>query len=71
MHPFYPYIETAYSHSIISGYADRTFRPSNNATRAQIAKIVSLALADCPTLPPAPTCTPAAGNEPEALIFHG
>jgi hypothetical protein len=37
---FYGYIETAYSHAIISGYSDGTFRPGNNATRGQIAKIV-------------------------------
>jgi hypothetical protein len=39
-HPFYGYVETAYDHSIISGYTDGTFRPSNNATRGQISKIV-------------------------------
>jgi hypothetical protein len=38
--PFYGYIETAYDHNIISGYADRTFRPGANATRGQISKIV-------------------------------
>lgn len=43
-HPFYAYIETAYQHGIISGYNDRTFRPQNNATRGQIAKIVHLAV---------------------------
>lgn len=40
-HPFYTYIETAYHHSIISGYADGTFRPENSATRGQICKIVA------------------------------
>jgi hypothetical protein len=40
--PFYRYIETAYAHGIISGYADRTFRPNNSATRGQISKIVYL-----------------------------
>jgi hypothetical protein len=40
---FYTYIETAYDHGIISGYADGTFRPGNNATRGQIAKIVYIA----------------------------
>jgi len=39
-HPFYTYVETAYCHQIITGYADGTFRPANNATRAQISKIV-------------------------------
>jgi len=39
-HPFYEYIETAFSHSIVGGYSDGTFRPGNNATRGQICKIV-------------------------------
>jgi hypothetical protein len=39
-HAFYCYVETAYSHGIISGYDDGTFRPQNNATRGQISKIV-------------------------------
>ena len=38
--PFYGFIETAYNRDIISGYADGTFRPGNNATRGQICKIV-------------------------------
>jgi hypothetical protein len=45
---FYQYIETAYSHNIISGYSCGAscleFRPGNNATRGQIAKIVYLAV---------------------------
>ena len=50
-HPFYQYIETAYCHGIISGYAGNIFLPGNNATRGQISKIVYLALvgaASCP-----------------------
>jgi hypothetical protein len=43
-HPFYTFIETAYDRGIVSGYADGTFRPANNATRGQIAKIVYLAI---------------------------
>jgi hypothetical protein len=49
---FYCYIETAYSHGIISGYADGTFRAGNNVTRGQLCKIVVLAEGwadDCPT----------------------
>lgn len=46
--PFYTFIETAYYHSIISGYSCGTgcleFRPSANATRGQICKIVYLAV---------------------------
>jgi plastocyanin len=38
--PFYCYIETAYSRNVISGYADGTFRPGNNATRGQISAII-------------------------------
>jgi hypothetical protein len=38
--PFYGYIETAYNHTIISGYSDRRFQPGSSATRGQIAKIV-------------------------------
>ena len=41
--PFYGFIETAYSHGIINGYSDGTFRPGNSVTRGQLAKMVSLA----------------------------
>jgi len=41
---FYPYVETAAQHGILSGYSDGTFRPANPATRGQIAKIVTGAL---------------------------
>jgi hypothetical protein len=40
---FYPYVETAYNHQVISGYSDGTFRPGNNITRGQLAKVVALA----------------------------
>jgi photosystem II stability/assembly factor-like uncharacterized protein len=40
---FYPFVETAYSHGVIGGYEDGTFRPNNNVTRGQIAKIIVLA----------------------------
>ena len=49
--PFYCYVETAYGHAIISGYADGTFRPGNNVTRTQLCKIIVLAEGwanDCP-----------------------
>jgi trimeric autotransporter adhesin len=39
-HTFYPYVETAYHYGIVSGYGDGTFRPGDNVTRGQIAKIV-------------------------------
>ena len=40
--PFYASIETAYNHGVITGYNDGTFRPDNNVTRAQLAKIIDL-----------------------------
>jgi hypothetical protein len=43
-HAFFCYIETAYSHGIISGYADGTFRPGNAVTRGQFSKILYQAL---------------------------
>jgi len=49
---FYSVVETAVCHGVIGGYSDGTFRPYNQAIRAQIAKIVYLALtngASCQT----------------------
>jgi S-layer homology domain len=42
--PFYTFVETAVCHGVISGYADHTFRPGNDAIRGQIAKIVYLSI---------------------------
>jgi hypothetical protein len=42
--PFYAYIETASCHQVVDGYSDGTFRPDAFATRAQISKIVCLAV---------------------------
>ncbi len=51
---FYQYVETAVAHSIITGYAcggagepcpGAYFRPGNNVTRAQLAKMLSRAIA--------------------------
>ncbi len=39
-HPFYAYIEAAVHAGIVSGYADGTFRPGADVTRAQLAKII-------------------------------
>jgi len=41
---FYPFVETAMQHQVVSGYSDGTFRPAANAFRGQIAKIVALAI---------------------------
>ncbi len=51
---FYPFIETAVCHGVISGYNDGTFRPNAYAFRSQIAKIVYLAVTN-----PAGSCAPA------------
>ncbi len=39
--PFYPFIRCLVCRGIVSGYSDGTFRPSNDITRGQIAKMVS------------------------------
>lgn len=36
----YSYIETAAAHGVLGGYADGTFRPAANVTRAQLAKML-------------------------------
>ncbi len=41
--PFYAYVETAYHRAIVSGYGS-TFRPGNPVTRAQLSKMLYLAL---------------------------
>jgi trimeric autotransporter adhesin len=50
-HPFYCYIETAYQHNVIAGYADGTFRPGSNATRGQICVIIYRAIGPPPCGP--------------------
>jgi hypothetical protein len=40
-HPFYVYIRCLYCRGIVSGYSDGTFRPYNQVTRGQAAKMVS------------------------------
>ncbi len=57
VHPtdnFYAAIRYLYCSGIVSGYSDGTFHPYNNATRAQLTKIVVLARgwnANCPGTP--------------------
>lgn len=41
--PLLPYIRFAFDHSIIKGYSDQTFRPSNSISRAEYMKIFILA----------------------------
>ena len=58
-HAFYTYIETAYSHGIISGYycgaTCREYKPGDNVTRGQLAKIIALAEGWTLYTPPTPT----------------
>jgi hypothetical protein len=54
---FYQYIETAVQHGIISGYADRTFRPNADVTRGQLTKIVVSARGWMLNNPQTPTFT--------------
>jgi hypothetical protein len=79
-HPFYQYVETAYSHSIISGYACGTgcleFRPGNNVTRGQLTKIATLAAGWTIYTPPAPTFRDVPASDPfyqfvETAYSHG
>src|SRR5438477_6451816 len=55
VHPadyFYDAVRYLYCAGVISGYADNTFRPYNNTTRAQLCKIIVLAEGwtdPCPT----------------------
>ena len=63
-HTFYQYIETAYSRAIIAGYADGTFRPGNNVTRGQLAKIIVLAEGWTLICPPVPSFTDVPIGDP-------
>ncbi|HMA34875.1 MAG TPA: endo alpha-1,4 polygalactosaminidase [Chloroflexia bacterium] len=36
----YPYVETAYNHGVLNGYADHTFRPAAPVTRGQMSKML-------------------------------
>ncbi len=50
---FWLYIERAALHGLVGGYADGTFRPGNNLTRGQIAKIDAIAAGYSDSIPPA------------------
>jgi hypothetical protein len=63
---FYEFIETAVCHGVVSGYdcgspgepcPGRYFRPFNNATRGQIAKMVYNAVSNLPCVVPTPNRT--------------
>lgn len=38
--PLYPYVETAFNHGVLSGYADGTFHPYADVTRGQMSKMI-------------------------------
>ncbi len=57
--PFFAYVETAAAHGIVHGYADRTFRPNQPATRGQAARVIVNALPS-PLAPALGTPTPVA-----------
>lgn len=63
---FYDYIETAFHHGIISGYADGTFRPGTNITRGQITKLIALAEGWPTPAPPTPTFS----DVPPGYVFY-
>jgi hypothetical protein len=44
-HTFYPFVTCLANRGIVSGYSDCTFRPGNDITRGQIAKVVANAAA--------------------------
>ena len=62
--PFYTFIEVAYAHGVISGYADGTFHPYSDVTRAQLAKMIVVARG-LPLLTPA---TPTYRDVPAQLL---
>jgi hypothetical protein len=43
-HWAYSFVSYLYCHGVVGGYPDGTFRPDNNTTRAQIAKMVVLGM---------------------------
>src|SRR5439155_21265295 len=52
---FYEAVRYLYCRGVISGYGDNTFRPYNNTTRGQLAKIVVLGFGLTTYTPPTPT----------------
>ncbi len=51
-HPYHAAIHCLACQSVMNGFSDNTFRPDNNVTRAQLAKIVAIAAAYDYTPPP-------------------
>jgi hypothetical protein len=66
-HWAFGYVEAAYRHSIINGYPDGAFKPQVSMTRAQVAKVLTIATQpwlplskpqEASGAPPPPTTTP-------------
>jgi hypothetical protein len=84
-HTFYSYIETAAAHGVIGGYQcgapgepcpGRYFRPNNNVTRAQSAKMISVSRGWSLVQPGSPTFADVATSDPlytyvETAYDHG
>src|SRR5205085_2794435 len=73
VHPsdyFYDATHYLYCAGAISGYADSTFRPYNNTTRGQLAKIVVLASAWATYTPPSPTFRDVPATDPFYLYVE-
>ncbi len=71
VHPadyFYVPVQYLYCHGVISGYADNTFRPYANTTRAQMVKIVVLGFG-LPITTPAPGSYTFADVQPNFPFF--
>ncbi|MBE0448227.1 MAG: S-layer homology domain-containing protein [Actinobacteria bacterium] len=49
---FKPYVDALVANSIVGGYPDNTFRPLNNITRAEFAKMIILAIGENPSTAP-------------------
>jgi len=79
VHPtdyFYEAVRYLYCAGLISGYADGTFRPYNNITRAQVTKMVMLAQGWIRYTPKIPTFSDVPRNHPfysfiETAYKHG
>lgn len=56
-HWAYEHIAYLFCRSVVSGYADGTFRVNSNSTRAQFAKMITLAMNWAPFYPEQPTFT--------------
>ena len=53
--PFYAYVEAGYTHGVVGGYSDGTYRPAVPVTRAQLTKLLVGAHSYALITPPAPT----------------